>query len=236
MVSLGSFSPTYCSFCLFLVLVIYGQQVLNGVLEEKTSRIVEVIISTVTPFELMAGKLLGICLVASTQIVIWLGTAVIVTTPGILAGAAMEGFTLPKVPVSLAFHFLAFFILGFFTYASIYAALGSAYNDIKEAQQAASSLQFLLMPCFLLMFPVINDPDSNLAVGASFFPFFTPLLMMLRIAVKAPPAWQIALGYLLSIGAVIALVWMCAKIYRVGILMYGKKPTLPEIWKWLRYS
>jgi ABC-2 type transport system permease protein len=228
----GFFFAYFLFFLLYMVLMIYGQQVMSGVLEEKTSRIVEVIIATVRPLELMAGKLLGICLVALTQLGIWLGTAFVLTMPGLVAAAAM----LPQVSLPLVLHFLGFFVLGFLIYATYYAALGAAFNDIKEAQQAASSAAFLFVPVVLFMFPTINDPDSLVATAASLFPPFTPLLMVLRVAVKSPPAWQLALGYVLSAAFVVFMVWVCGKIYRTGILMYGKKPTLRELVRWVRYA
>jgi ABC-2 type transport system permease protein len=228
----GFFFAYFLFFLLYVVLMIYGQQVMSGVLEEKTSRIVEVIIATVRPLELMTGKLLGICLVALTQLTIWLGTAFVLTLPGLVAAAAI----LPQVSLSLVLHFLGFFVLGFLMYATYYAALGAAFNDIKEAQQAASSAAFLFVPVVLFMFPTINDPDSPLATAASLFPPFTPMLMVLRVAVKSPPAWQLALGYALSAVFVAFMIWVCGKIYRTGILMYGKKPTLRELARWVRYA
>lgn len=232
----GFFMAYILFFLLFIVIMIYGAQVLNGVLEEKSSRIVEIIVSTTSPFELMTGKIAGICLVALTQIVIWLGTTIVLTTPGMITAAAMTDLKLPQVPISLGLHFIALFILGFVIYASCYAALGAAYNDIKEAQQAASSLVFIIMPPMLLMFPTINNPDSTLSVVASLIPPFTPLLMMLRLAVKPPPLWQVVLGYAGAMAFVVFMIWLCSKIYRVGILMYGKKPTFRELLRWVRYA
>jgi len=221
---------------LYMVLMIYGQQVMNGVLEEKSSRVVEVVISTVTPFEMMLGKLAGIGLVAFTQIGIWLGTAAILTAPQIVIGLAALPAGIPSVTPAIILHFLGFFVLGFFLYATFFAAIGSAFNDIREAQQAATSATFFLVAPVILMFLIVNDPDSPVAILTSLFPPFTPLLMMLRIVVKTPPVWQIALGYALTAAAAVGMVWVCAKIYRTGILMYGKKPTFKELWQWVRYA
>jgi ABC-2 type transport system permease protein len=185
------------------------------------------------------GKLLGIAAVGLTQLGIWLGFMVFITAPAVVAAVPMIAASSIKIPViapSLLIHFLAFFLLGFLLYASYFAAIGSAFNNLQEAQQTAGFLNFFLVAPFICFMAIINDPDSALSVGLSFFPLFTPLLMMLRIAVKMPPAWQVALGYLISIATVVGMVWVCAKIYRVGILMYGKKPTLQEIWKWMRYA
>jgi ABC-2 type transport system permease protein len=225
-------------FTLYMMLIIYGQQVMTGVLEEKSSRIVEVVLATVEPFELMMGKLAGIGLVGLTQLVIWLLTALALTAPAVLSAVAFlpEGFTMPSLPLSLVLHCVGLFLLGFFLFASFYGAIGAAFNNLQEAQQFASlGMMFLILP-FLFLFVVINDPDSTLAVVLSLIPPFTPLLMMLRLAVKTPPAWQIVLGYLLTGGFLAFMVWTCARIYRIGILMYGKKPTLKELMRWARHA
>jgi ABC-2 type transport system permease protein len=225
-------------FLLYMILILYGTQVMNGVLEEKSSRVVEVVISTVTPFELLLGKLLGIGATGLTQLAIWLGTmsgGLFYAAAGALAWIP-EDVSIPTMEPALLVHFLILFLLGFFLFATLYAAIGSAFNNVQEAQQFASVAVFLLIAPIFFFFPVVNDPDSTLAVVTSLVPFFTPLLMMLRIAIKTPPLWQILLGYLLTGAFTIAMVWICAKIYRVGILMYGKKPTLAEIWRWVRYA
>jgi ABC-2 type transport system permease protein len=234
----GFFFAYVLFFMLYVTIMIYGQQVMNGVLEEKTSRIVEVIVSTVSPFELMMGKLLGICAVALTQIGVWFATATALTAPGAAAMIPMlaKGSVLPQISAAIFLNFVGFFIVGFFMYSTFYAAIGSAFNDIKEAQQAASSASFMFIMPVLLMFPVINDPDGMVATVASLVPPFTPLLMLLRVAVKTPPTWQIALGYLLAISFAVFMVWVASKIYRIGILMYGKKPTLKELLRWVRYA
>lgn len=225
-------------FLLYMVLMIYGQQVMNGVLEEKASRIVEVIISTTSPFELMMGKLFGVCGAAMSQLVIWLGSFAIVTLPGIVAGFAWlpASVEIPQLKLGLLVHFVLLFFIGFFVYSTFYAAIGAAFNNVQEAQQFASYAVIFLIAPMLFFFLVINDPDSTLSVVTSLIPPFTPLIMLLRLAVKTPPAWQVALGYVLAIAFAIFMVWLAGRIYRIGILMYGKKPTLPELWRWLRYS
>ena len=225
-------------FTLYMVIVIYGQQVMQGVIEEKSSRIVEVIAAAIRPTELMTGKLVGICLVALTQLAIWVAAALVLTTPAIL-GALMTlpaGMTLPEVPGVVIVHLFMLFLLGFFLYSSLYAMIGASFNSVQEAQQFAAVAVVFIVPPLLFMMPILNDPDSPLAVGMSLFPFFTPLVMMLRIASKMPSAWQIAAAYSLCLLAIAGMVWLCARVYRVGILMYGKKPTLQEIWHWVRYS
>jgi len=225
-------------FLLYTVTLIYGQQVMNGVLEEKTSRIVEVVLATTRPFELLAGKLLGIAGVGLTQLGIWMGAGLVLTAPGVLAAMTRlpEGFTLPEVSPALALHFLGHFVLGFLLFATLYAAVGAASNDVKEAQQLAGFVVIFVVAPVMVMFTIINDPDSTLATVLSLLPPFTPLLMLLRIAVKTPPAWQVATGYLLTTLFVAGLVWACARIYRVGLLMHGKRPTLAELWRWMRHA
>jgi ABC-2 type transport system permease protein len=225
-------------FMLYITLAIWGQQVMQGVLEEKSSRVIEVIVSAVKPFELMMGKLTGICAVGLTQFGIWLFTFSILTLPGILAAIATlpEGVTLPTLTPFMLLNFFLLFVLGFFVFSTVYAAIGAAFNNVQEAQQVAGvAVFFLVIPVFL-MFRIINDPSSTFAVVMSLIPVFTPLLMTLRIALEMPPVWQLLLAYALTLGFLWCAVWACGRIYRVGILMYGKKPTFQELWKWMRYS
>jgi ABC-2 type transport system permease protein len=225
-------------FLLYMVTLLYGQQVMSGVLEEKTSRVVEVMLTSARPVELMAGKLFGIAAVGLTQLAIWLTTMVALTAPSVAAALVTlpAGVSLPSVSAGVAVHFVAHFLLGFFLYSALYAAIGAASNDLKEAQQLASSVVIFIVLPAVLAITVINDPDSTLATVASLVPLFTPLLMLLRIVVKTPPVWQIALGYLMTAGFVALLLGLCARIYRVGILMHGKRPTLAELARWARYS
>jgi ABC-2 type transport system permease protein len=225
-------------FILYISIIMWGQQVMQGVLEEKGSRVIEVVISCVTPFELMMGKLLGICLLGLTQLAIWLATMLVVTTPGLVAAMMVlpPGVSLPTLSPVMLINFVLLFILGFLAYATLYAGIGASFNNLQEAQQAAGiAMMFVIIPV-MVMYPVINDPNSRMATVLSLIPMFTPLLMPLRIAIDMPPLWQLALAYALTIGFVIGMVWICARIYRVGILMYGKKPTFAEIWKWTRYA
>lgn len=238
----GSLGAAALAMVLFLMLYIsilmWGQQVMQGVLEEKSSRVVEVVLSCVTPFELMLGKLFGICLLGLTQLGIWLGTMLVVTAPGLAASFALlpEGAVLPTLSPVMLINFVLLFILGFLAYATLYAGIGASFNNLQEAQQAAGiAMVFVIIPV-TVMYPVINDPNSTMATVLSLIPMFTPLLMPLRIAVDMPPFWQIALAYVLTSGFVLGMIWICARIYRVGILMYGKKPTFAEIWKWTRYA
>jgi ABC-2 type transport system permease protein len=232
------FLAYFLFFLLYMVTLLYGQQVMNGVLEEKSSRIVEVILATVRPIELLLGKLLGIGLAGLTQLAVWLTTMVALTAPAVLGALALvpEDTQLPQVSLVLVLHFLMLFLLGFSLFATLYAAIGAATNNVQEAQQFAGFLViFLVAPMFFLI-PIINDPDSTLAVVLSMIPPLTPMLMMLRIAVKMPPLWQILTAYVLTSAFIVFLIWVCARIYRIGILMYGKKPTFQELWRWIRYA
>lgn len=232
------FLAYFLFFLLYMVVMLYGQQVMNGVLEEKSSRIVEVILATVRPIELMLGKLLGIGLAGLTQLAIWLGTMVALSAPAVVGALSLvpEGVQLPQVTLALVAHFLILFLLGFALFATLYAAIGAATNNVQEAQQLAGFMVVFLVAPIFFMVPIINDPDSTLAVVLSMIPLLTPLLMMLRIAVKMPPLWQILTAYAMTAAFVGFLIWVCARIYRVGILMYGKKPTFQELWRWIRYA
>ncbi len=223
---------------LYVSIGIWGQQVMTGVLDEKSSRIIEVVVSSIRPSELMMGKLVGICLLGLTQMAIWCATLVVLSTPGILAAIVTlpAGVTLPAVTIPMVLNFALLFVLGFFVFASFYAAVGASFNNLQEAQQVAGFIVFFLLAPLFIMFRIINDPDSTLAVVTSLIPPFTPLLMTLRIALQMPPLWQLLLAYALTVGFIVLMVWIASRIYRVGILMYGKKPTLREIWKWVRYA
>jgi ABC-2 type transport system permease protein len=224
-------------FLLYTILAIYGAQVMNGVLEEKSSRVVELVVSAIRPFELMLGKLIGIGGVGLTQLSIWIGAILLFTAPvGLAALGATGPRAIPALEPGLALHFFAFFLVGYFVYASVYAAIGAAFNSIQEAQQFAFVAVLILIASVAFFIPVMDDPDSTLAVTASLIPIFSPLIMLLRIAVTSPPLWQIALSYALALLFTLFMVWACARIYRVGILMHGRKPSLREIWRWLRYA
>lgn len=223
---------------LYITTLIYGQQVMNGVLEEKTSRVIEVVLSAIRPVDLMAGKLIGICVVGLTQLGIWIATAAALTAPGVVAMMSWlpDDVTIPTLSPTIIMHFLLLFLLGYFCYATFYAMIGSAFNNVQEAQQMAGVAVIFVVAPWLFFMPILNDPDSTVAVVTSLIPLFTPFLMMLRIAIKMPPLWQLLLGYALTFGMCVGMTWLCARVYRVGILMYGKKPRLREIWRWIRYA
>lgn len=225
-------------FLLYMVLLIWGQQVLQGVLEEKSSRVVEVVASAARPFDLMMGKLLGIGAAALTQFAVWMATVAALTAPQVLGLLSVlpADVGLPEIRVEQVLLIVAFFVLGFFVYSSMYAAVGAAFENLQDAQNMVFiPTMSIVLPIFF-MFPVINDSSSPLAVIVSLVPLLTPILMPLRIAVEMPPWWQLALALALTAGFVVLMVKLAARVYRVGILMYGKKPTIKELWRWLRYA
>jgi ABC-2 type transport system permease protein len=218
-------------FLIYMSIFIYGAYIMRGVLEEKNNRIVEVIVSSVRPTTLMLGKILGIGAVGLTQYSVWACLAIAITLPG---AAAVMGMTdgIPHIPVGTIGAFVLFFLLGYFLYASLYAALSAPFNTEQEAQQ------FVIIPGMMLIltsttwFFAFNQPNGTLATVLSFFPFTAPLMMFMRISVQTPPAWQIALSVTILVLTIWAVAWFAGRVYRVGILMYGKKPTLPEIFRW----
>jgi ABC-2 type transport system permease protein len=218
-------------FLIYMSIFIYGAYIMRGVLEEKNNRIVEVIVSSVRPTTLMLGKILGIGLVGLTQYSVWACLAIAVTLPGAAAVMGMsEG--VPPIPAGTIGAFVLFFLLGYFLYASLYAALSAPFNTEQEAQQ------FVIIPGMMLIltsttwFFAFNQPNGTLATVLSFFPFTAPLMMFMRISVQTPPLWQIGLSVAILLATIWAVAWFAGRVYRVGILMYGKKPTLPEIFRW----
>lgn len=227
-------------FILYMALIFYGQFVMRGVYEDKNSRVMEVVLSSVRADQLMAGKIIGIGGAGLLQFLIWalfvaLASAYGMTMMNYFAPGAGD-FPLPTISFSVYLFFFIFFLLGYFIYATLYATLGSMVNDEADAQSLQWPVTMLIVLGFLFMFFVLNNPNSTLAVILSLIPFFTPLLMFLRFSVGAAPMWQVLLSVVLMIASIIALIWFTGRIFRVGILMYGKKPNLPEVLKWIKYS
>lgn len=221
---------------IYFALILYGIYVLRGVLEEKSNRIVEIMVSTVKPFHLMLGKILGIGAVGLTQIAIWVTFATLFTAPQVAAALSISKDFRPAANVLALVFFPVFFVLGYFLYATMYAGIGAIFNSDEEAQQLAGAAQMMLVIPMMVLMPVIRDPNGTLSTVLSMFPFFTPILMYLRIAIQTPPAWQIALSIVIMLVTIFVMVWIVSKVYRIGILMYGKKPTIPEVVRWLRYT
>ncbi len=230
----GSFLLSYLlTFLIFITTIMYGYYVLRGVLEEKSSRIVEVIVANLSPSELMAGKIFGVGAVGLTQYLIWAVLAMNLAAPGLLGLGLMENAGDVLSP-KLLFFFVVFFLFGYFLLATLYAAVGAAFNSEEEAQQMQTVISLLVSVPFVLMFVILNDPDATISVVVSLFPFFSPMLFFLRMTVAFPPTWQIVLCFALMSVTLLAMVRLTAAIYRVGILMYGKKPTFKEIARWIR--
>jgi len=232
-------------FLIYFILLIYGSQVMMGVMEEKTNRIAEVIVSSVKPFQLMLGKIIGIGLVALTQFFLWIAFVFIVYNITVasgnaggmtqMVGSVQETFASINIPLIL-FCFIFYFLGGFFFYASLYAAIGSAVNeDMREAQSLSFPVTMLVIFSIALMSVAINDPTGPVAVWGSIIPFSSPIVMMARIPFGVPgtvPWWELGLSMALLVGGFIFSVWLSGKIYRTGILMYGKKPSWKEMIKW----
>lgn len=234
-------------FLIYFILLIYGSQVMMGVMEEKTNRIAEVMVSSVKPFQLMLGKIIGIGLVAFAQFILWIAFIFIIynatqvsgggegSAINSMVGGVQEVFTSLNLPLLLG-SFAFYFMGGFFFYSSLYAAIGSAVNeDMREAQSLSFPVTMIVIFAIMLMTIAIKDPSSPVAVWGSIIPFTSPIVMMARIPFGVPgtvPIWQLALSVALLIGGFVFTTWFAGKIYRTGILMYGKKPSWKEMMKW----
>ncbi len=257
------------TYIIFLFIMLYGIQVMRGVIEEKTSRIVEIMISSVKPFQLMMGKIIGIACVALTQFAIWIVLTITVT--GVLKSYMTSNVDMNQVeqvmkknshvqtddyekaeqmqslmkfekaistlnfPLIL-FCFVFYFITGYLLYASLYAAIGSAVDSETDTQQFMLPVNLPLIFSFFIAFStVMNDPNGSLAFWASIIPFSSPIVMMARVSFMQSFNWEIALSMGVMLVSFVCIVWFAARIYRVGILMYGKKPTFRELGKWVFY-
>jgi len=219
---------------LFMTLLLYGIATMRGILEEKSSRVMEVLLGSVSPNELMSGKILGIGLVGLTQVAIYAITAGAVRIYlSSQANPEMAGFLSSFTAAKLA-YFLIFFLLGYFMYTAMFACIGAVCNSEQEAQNLQSPVQMCLMMPMMATIFFVGQPDSTISVIVSFIPIFTPMVMFMRICVQTPPAWQIILSIVLTAGATWVLFRGAAKVFRIGILMYGKRPTIPEILRWAR--
>ncbi|HEX7419633.1 MAG TPA: ABC transporter permease [Thermoanaerobaculia bacterium] len=221
---------------LFIPSFIYGLEVMRGIIQEKTDRVVEVLISSMSSTQLLVGKILGVAAVGLTQITVWFLMAGIAGTFGAaVASVAGEGVMQLVRPATFV-YFAIFFILAFLTYVCIYAIGGAVCNSEKEAQQMIAPITMTMMLPWFLLSIIITNPDSNLAVGMSLAPVFGPLTMYVRTLVAEPPMWHILLSIAVSICTIAAFFWLTAKIFHVGILSYGKRPTIPELWRWLKVA
>lgn len=253
------------TFIVFFFIMTYGSIVMQGVMEEKTNRIIEVMVSSVRPFDLMMGKICGIGLVGLTQIFLWaiittaliggsqflffhdsmetvaMGAAAMNGAP--MAGAAMEAGPLPQIlqaiqTINLTEIFLCFilyFIGGYMLYAALFAAIGAAVDSPEDTQQFMTPIMLILLFAFYAGIYSMQNPDGPLAFWGSFIPFSSPVVMMIRLPFDVP-LWQVLLSVVLLFATAVAIIWFSAKIYRVGILMYGKKPSVKELIKWLQFK
>ena len=222
-------------FLMYFVIMLYGMNVARSIIEEKTSRVFEVLLATIRPEEMMAGKVIGVGSVGLTQVGIWLGAAVLLTATPLVAKLTGSSFHVTLSLTQVVF-FVIYFLLGYLLYSSIAAALGAMTNSEQELQQLN---MFLVLPLALCMFGlgfVVTNPDGMVPRVMSLIPFFAPLMMYMRIAIKMPAAWEIAFSIGITMLTIWAILWVASRIYRVGILMYGKKPNVAEVMRWLKYS
>jgi ABC-2 type transport system permease protein len=236
--SLKSFAGAYVMvFLIYFAVVFYGMNVARSVVEEKTSRIFEVLLSTVEPQSLMAGKLLGVGAAGLTQLAIWCALVVALVGTSLRgAGSGTGGLAAFGVHPAQIFFLILYFLLGFFFYSAIAAAIGASVSSEQEIQQFSMVIVAPLLVGIILMSYIISSPTAPAVVLLSLFPPCTPVVMFLRMSSQMPPAWQIALSMVLMIVFIWAAIWFASRVYRVGILMYGKRATLPEILRWMRYS
>lgn len=218
---------------LYVSILVWGQAVLSSVIEEKTSRVVEVMAAGVSSTTLLLGKLVGVGGAGLTQFLVWSLSLLAVS---LVSAGAIGGFTMPEITPLMLVSFVLFFLLGYFFYSALYAAIGSAVNTVQEAQGLVFPVMLPIILAMVCWPAVLQAPDGPLAFTVSMIPGMSPLIMFLRIVVQTPPMWQILLSMALLVLGILGVVWFAARVYRVGILMYGKRPTFPEIIRWVRHS
>ena len=222
---------------IYITLAIYGQAIMAAVVEEKETRVAEILFSSARPFQLMLGKLVGVGLAGLTQLSIWVGSvAVFLAIAATQVSLTQLLGSLPVITPLMFLYFLIFFLLGFFIYASIFALIGAMVTSVQEGGQFAFPPVMILLIGFYFSFAVVRDPNSDLSFWVSIAPFFAPITMPVRIIAETPPVWQIVLAFVVNAVAVACLVWLTARVYRIGMLMYGKRATIPEVWKWIRQA
>jgi ABC-2 type transport system permease protein len=231
------FASLVIGLMIYIGLTIYGQVIMGAVVEEKETRIAEILFSSATPFELLAGKLVGVGLAGLTQLAIWVGSLVsLFVVLSMQSDAAPILASLPNVTPLMIVYFFAFFIVGYFIYASIFAVIGSMVTTMQEGGQFAFPPIMIMLVAFYFCFAVIRDPNSTLSFWVSIAPLLAPMTMPVRILAETPPFWQIALSIVLNGAAIAGLVWFAARVYRIGMLMYGKRATIPEVLRWIRQA
>jgi len=229
------------AFLLYMSILLYGQAILRGVLEEKTTRVAEVIVSSVSPDILLAGKVIGVGAVGLTQQMVWLFSGVILWEQRsrimqMMGAPGLPAMSFPSVEPMVFVALVLFFILGYTFYAALHAAVGAMVSTQEEAQQAAQPVVLMLVAAIIFVQPVLTNPTGQLAVVMSLLPFSAPIIMPLRMSAIQVPAWEIAASLVSILLACVAAIWVSARIYRVGLLMYGKRPSLRELARWIRQS
>ena len=236
-----SFSLAYfMAIILYTAILIYGINVMSSVLEEKTTRIVEVLVSSLRPFQLMLGKVLGVGAVSIFQFLIWgVSVRLLLAQRGRFISTgdlneARQVFDLPHVSTATAALFITYFVGGFLLYSAMFAAVGAMSSTEQEARQAQQPVTWLLVLSFVSMFAMLNDPGSPFAVTLSLIPFSAPIAMPVRWAAGTLPTYEVALSLVVLALAIVGVTWVAARIYRVGMLMTGKRPNLRELVRWVR--
>ena len=226
------------AFLLYMMIILYGQNILRGVLEEKTTRVAEVVIASISPETLLAGKVIGVGAVGLTQQLVWLsfGVAASAYGMGMAAAMGMGSFALPQVSAFQMVCLVLYFLLGYTFYASLFAAVGAMCNSQEEATQAAQPVMMLLVASIILVQPIMTQPTGTMATVMSLLPFSSPIIMPLVMSGTQVPLWQISLSLGGLMVACVAAIWVSARIYRVGLLMTGKRPSLKELVRWVRYA
>jgi ABC-2 type transport system permease protein len=246
------------AYLLFMMITIYGQTVMRGVMEEKTTRVAEVVVSSVSTDTLLAGKILGVGLVAITQVLAWIFLSITLAIYGLplllkgmsptdiaqAGGGARQGApamsalsgALPSLSLGTGLALLSFFVLGFIFYASLFAAVGAMVNSQEDVQQASMPVMLLLISSVVFMAPIMTNPGSALARTMSLLPFSAPILMPLRMTLVSVPWYEIVGALSGVVVACLLAIWVSARIYRVGLLMYGKRPSFSELARWVRYA
>ncbi len=217
---------------IYLMVIMYGSHTLTAVIEEKSSRMVEVLLASISPGDLMLGKVMGIGLAGLTQFAIWSGTLLFMSQRGVSIGefSLDTAFLTPVILI----NFIAFFLLGFFLYATLYAGIGAMCNTVQDSQQFHTPLLMGLVLPMMMRSLVLRSPDSTVSVVLSLVPLFSPVLMFMRVCVETPPMWQIALSWVLMLGSIWLAARMAGKLFRMGILMYGASPTWATLFRVLR--
>ncbi|MEO7217216.1 MAG: ABC transporter permease [Gemmatimonadaceae bacterium] len=242
---------TFVAFFLYMSILLYGQSMLSGVIEEKMSRVSEIVISSVKPETLLAGKIIGVTAVGLTQQIVWIGGSIaLIAARSVLFGApalakaqaagAAGGFgssdmlaAVVATPWSWVIAVLFFLLLGILFYGALYAAVGATVGSEQDARQAATPVIMLIVLTAVLISPTVSNPTSQLALVTSLLPFSSPIIMPIRMALTDVPAIQVIGSLVILLASCLGAVWLAGRIYRVGLLMYGKRPTLAELRRWI---